>query len=207
MTEHLVSTEVHGRFLHEKRDSGRLLVGFHGYAELAESSMEELQRIPGEEAWSLVAVQALHTFYTRSGQVVACWMTSQHRERAIASNVAFVKSVLAALPPYQKLVFAGFSQGAAMAIRAAAWSARADGLILLGGDIPPEIRSDESLHLPPVLLGRGSRDEWYTEEKFKQDLSFLEARTRVTRCMYAGGHEWTDAFRAAAGEFLREIAG
>ena len=205
MKTHTVETSVHGRFLHEERGAEKLLVGFHGYAEVAETHMEELRKIEGIEEWSLAAVQALHPFYTRSGQVVASWMTSLDRELAIADNVAYVHKVLGMLPKPRTLVYLGFSQGAAMAARAAAFAGPTAGLILLGGDIPPEIQTDERLTLPPVLLARGERDDWYTEEKFKKDLSFLESKTRVTRCVFAGGHEWTDAFRDAAGSFLRSL--
>jgi predicted esterase len=205
MNTHTIETSVHGRFLHEARGAEKLLVGFHGYAEVAESHLAELQKIEGIETWSLAAVQALHPFYTRSGQVVASWMTSLDRELAIADNVAYVHKVLGTLPKPRTLVFIGFSQGAAMAARAAAYAGPAAGLILLGGDIPPEIRADERLILPPVLLARGTRDEWYTEEKFNNDLSFLESKTRVTPCVFDGGHEWTDPFRHAAASFLRSL--
>lgn len=199
-----VSTTIHGRFLHVDRGAERLLVGFHGYAETAEPHLEELEKIPGIGEWSVAAVQALHPFYTRSGAVVANWMTKQDRELAIEDNIRYVQQVIHALPRPRTLVFLGFSQGAAMAIRAAAYAgAHPAGLILLGGEIPPELMDDLSLQFPPVLLGRGTRDEWYTDEKFKKDLSFLETKTRVTRCVFAGGHEWVDAFREACGEFLR----
>ena len=162
-TTHTIETITHGRYLVERRESQRLLVGFHGYAETAERHMEELRRIdPGEE-WTLVAVQALNRFYTRTEEVVANWMTRQDRELAIADNIEYVRRVVAALGPYQRLVFAGFSQGAAMAYRAAA-TVGADGLIILGGDIPPDVDTVSV----PVLLGRGERDDWYTEEKLRK---------------------------------------
>ncbi len=202
-----IETSVHGRFLHEARGGDALLLGFHGYGEDAQAHFEQLQQIPGIEQWSVVAVQALHPFYTRSGAVVASWMTSLDRELAIADNIDYVRRVLGLLPRPRTLVFAGFSQGAAMAARAAAYAGPCAGLILLGGDMPPEIQSDEGVVLPPVLLGRGTRDEWYTDEKFRKDLSFLESKTRVTRCVFAGGHEWSGDFRAAAGEFLRRVHG
>jgi predicted esterase len=195
-----LETSIHDHYLYEDRGADRLLVGFHGYGEDAAAHLDQLRQIPGIERWSLVAIQALHPFYTRSGAVVASWMTSLDREHAIFDNVAWVQKVLAALPRPKTLVFAGFSQGAAMAARAAAFAAKADGLIMLGGDVPSDVYEHD---LPPVLLGRGSRDEWYTDEKFKKDLSFLETKTRVTRCVFAGGHEWTDVFRGAAGDFLR----
>jgi predicted esterase len=197
-----IETTVHGRFLYEDRGAARLLVGFHGYAETAETHLAELQELPGTDAWSLAAVQALHPFYTRAGSVVASWMTSVDRELAIADNVAYVARVLTSLPAPETLVFFGFSQGAAMAVRAAAFAgARPAGLILLGGDIPPEVVAAD-VTLPPTLLARGVRDEWYTDEKFKKDVSFLEMKTRVTSCVFDGGHEFTDEFREAAGHFL-----
>lgn len=201
MLTELVETPVHGRYLYEDRGPERLLVGFHGYAEGADAHFAELAKIPGIDQWSVVCVQALHPFYTRSGQVVASWMTSLDREQAIADNLRYVKNVLASVPAPRTLVFSGFSQGAAMAARACADNACA-GLMLLGGDIPPEIKGRPGVSLPPVLVGRGTRDEWYTDEKFKSDLEFLEGKTRVTRCVFAGGHEWSDAYRQAAGEFL-----
>jgi predicted esterase len=195
-----LSTTVHGRYLYEDRGPERLLVGFHGYAETADVNFAELQQLPGIERWSVVSIQALHPFYTRTGEVVANWMTKLDRELAIADNLGYVSNVLAQLPSPRQLVFAGFSQGAAMAARAAA-SIPCAGLILLGGDVPPEVKNDGA-QLPPVLLARGTRDDWYTAEKFDADAAFLEPRTRVTKLVFDGGHEWSDAFRTAAGEFL-----
>jgi predicted esterase len=194
-----VTTTIHGRLLHVERGSERLLVGFHGYAETAEPHLEELERIPGIGEWSVAAVQALHPFYTRSGAVVANWMTKQDRELAIDENLDYVRQVLAAIPRPETLVFLGFSQGAAMAARGAAFAgANPSGLVLLGGDIPEEIGTRDKLP-SRVFLGRGERDDWYTAEKLKKDLSFVpDAMT----CVYDGGHEWTEGLRSSIGEFL-----
>jgi predicted esterase len=200
-----IETAVHGRYLYEDRGAERLLVGFHGYGEDAATHLAELARIPGIERWSVVSVQALHPFYTRTGSVVASWMTSLDRELALADNISYVRRVLDALPRPHTLVFAGFSQGASMAARAAAHAGRAAALMMLGGDVPAELQSDESVKLPTVLLGRGTRDDWYTEEKFNKDLSYLDTNTRVIRCVFEGGHEWSDPFRTAAGELLRSV--
>jgi predicted esterase len=201
-----IATTIHGRFLYRERDPRLLLVGFHGYAETAEIHMSELEKIPDAEEWSLLAIQALHPFYTRTGTVVASWMTSLDREHAIADNLAFIRAVLESVPGPESLVFAGFSQGASMAARAAAHVGQPAGLILLGGDIPPEIKADAALRLPPTLLGRGERDDWYSPEKFKQDLSYLTERSTVLEHTFDGGHEWTDGFREAAGRFLRSVS-
>lgn len=195
-----IETPIHGRVLFEERSPGHLLVGFHGYAETAEAQMKELERIPGIGEWSVAAVQALHPFYSKGGTVIgASWMTSLDRELAIADNIEYVRRVIASLesggkPPHST-VFLGFSQGAAMAARAAS-HIEASGLIMIGGDLPPDVRERP---LPPTLLIRGSKDEWYSEEKLKEDLRFLAPERTL---IHDGGHEWNDEVRAAAGEFL-----
>jgi predicted esterase len=188
-----------------------LLVGFHGYGQNAEVCLAELGRIPGPLA-VLVAVQALHRFYnTKNGDVVGSWMTKLDREQAISDNVSYVASVLRALasglPADDRLVYLGFSQGAAMAYRAAARGPRpAQGIIALGGDVPPDVGDDTAITLPRVLIGRGLHDEWYTEEKVSADLSRLRARgAEVEIVRFAGGHEWTDEFRNASAAFLRRV--
>lgn len=200
-----VPATVHGRYLYEQRDVDRLLVGFHGYAEVAETHLAELSKIPEVEKWSVVSVQALHPFYTRSGEVVANWMTRLDRELAVQDNIEYVRNVLASLPTPGLLVFSGFSQGASMAARAAA-AIPCAGLIMLGGDLPPDVTT-EGAQLPPVLLARGTSDDWYTDAKFQADLRFLEGRTAVTSCVFDGGHEWSNAFRAVAADFLAGLRG
>lgn len=211
--ERIVPALVHGRYLLERpaeRTGVPLVIGFHGYAESAERSLEQLRQIPGAEGWALCAVQALHPFYNRANEVVANWMTRLDRERAILDNLRFVGSVLAEvralLPGCDRWAFAGFSQGGAMAYRAAAASppgARA--VVILGSDLPPELDLAALAALPPLLIARGDREEWYDEKKLAADLDRLRsAGTRVRPLTYAGGHEWTGEFRAAAGAFLAE---
>jgi predicted esterase len=57
----------------------------------------------------------------RTDEVVASWMTRQDRETAISDNVAYVDAAVASVPrePQSPVVYAGFSQGTAMAFRAA----------------------------------------------------------------------------------------
>ena len=193
---HTIETKTHGRYLVRRGTNAHLLVGFHGYGESAEKHLSELEKVGVD--WTLVAVQGLHRFYTRSEDVVASWMTRQDRELAIADNIEYVRRVVDELKPSDRLVFAGFSQGAAMAYRAAN-AILCNGLIILGGDLPPDVATADV----PVLIGRGTRDDWYTDEKLKKDLSFLpHAETRV----FDGGHEWSDDFRAAAREFLSSLS-
>ena len=157
----------------------------------------------------MASVQALHWFYDRTHQhVVASWMTKLYRERAIADNLRYIDRVVADLLDHHATngctVYEGFSQGASMAYRAAsAIRHQSDGLIVLGGDIPPELRQADSLDLPPTLIGRGVRDEWFTQKRYDADLSFLASSgVTVEPVVFDGGHEWTDEFRLAAGKLL-----
>jgi len=212
--EYLAAT-THGRFLlaGAEEKGSPLLVGFHGYGENAEHHLEKLVQIPGADSWRLCAVQALHPFYTRQGDVVASWMTKQGRDRAIADNIRYTASVVADLKRRfgtpRRLVYAGFSQGVAMAWRATACGGHpCHGLIALAGDVPPEVAAGEHPALPPVLLGRGVADGWYDKGKMQADLAVLERLgAEVTHCVFQGGHDWTDEFFAAAGEFLRRVEG
>lgn len=202
--EHTIAAATHGRYLVREGSPERLLVGFHGYAENAETHLGELLKIRGIDQWTVVAVQALNRFYAgRTQRVVAGWMTSEDRELMIPDNLAYVQSVVDRVrgPLARTLVFAGFSQGVAMAYRAAA-DIPCDGVIALAGDVPPDVTES----VPPALLGRGTADDWYTAEKLDKDLRFLETITNVTTCVFDGGHEWTDTFRNAAADYLQRIA-
>jgi predicted esterase len=206
-----LETTVQGRYLVRPgtAEDAPLLVTFHGYAENAERNLEAAVEVPGIHDWTVVAVQALHPFYnSKTGEVVASWMTKLDRESAIAHNIRYVGQVVGRVKASLKvdgvLVYAGFSQGTAMAYRAAAGSGhRCHGIIALGGDVPPDLAERETSNFPPVLIGRGDADEWYTQEKVEHDLALLEAvGASVEICVFDGGHEWAAEFRRCCGEFL-----
>lgn len=206
-----IAARVHGRYLVEPADRpgpAPLLVGFHGYGEHAERHLAELRRIPGSARWVRVAVQALHRHYSADRRhVVGSWMTRQDRALAIADNIAYVRDVVSRVRrDYATdgcVVYCGFSQGVAMAYRAARRAGHpCRGVIALAGDVPPELMEAPDGDWPPVLVGRGTTDAWYTEVKMAADLAFLERVAPVTPVVFDGGHAWTDAIRAAAGRFL-----
>lgn len=138
-------------------------------------------------------------------------MTKEDREQTIADNLTYVDGVLdalmvdggAAAPP----VFAGFSQGVAMAYRAAARSRHGcAGLIVLAGDVPPDVADDHGSLPSSLLLGRGTADSWYTEDKMTADQAVLAAcGTTVETCVFEDGHVWNEAFHRAAGDYLTRI--
>ena len=232
----LVPATVHGRVLIDTDGDAavslRVLVGFHGYGQSAEDMIEELRRIPDADQWTRVSIQALNRFYTRGdAKVVANWMTREDREQAIADNIAYVDAVLdrvarakahalqteatevqgrggSEVPGFSpgQVVLAGFSQGVAMAYRAALLGARpVAGSIALAGDIPPELKTDVAHRhpWPKVLIGVGHLEQWYSSDKVDQDEAFLTARgVEHSVVRFKGGHEWTEEFRDAAGAFL-----
>jgi dienelactone hydrolase len=225
--ERSIAATTHGRYLTVPAVAAApagLLVGFHGYAEGAESQLERLRAIPGSDRWTLLAIQGLHRFYQRrTNEVIASWMTRQDRELAIADNLAYVESVVDVVwgdrfaPPRPtdderrrdkpRLVFAGFSQGVAMALRAAcATPRRVDGIIAVGGDVPPEIGADALARVRSALVCRGERDEWYSTDKFQHDVTRLrQSGAAVHPVNFEGGHEWSETVLEKAAAFLRDL--
>jgi predicted esterase len=211
--ERTIATATHGRYLVLPPASpgpAPVLVGFHGYAEAAETQLERLRAIPGADRWLIVSIQGMHRFYQRrTNDVIAGWMTRQDRELAIADNLAYVAGVMDAVarewPDAPRLAFAAFSQGVAMAFRAATASSRpVDGVIAVGGDVPPELGANLLARVPAALVCRGARDEWYTQTTFDSDVRRLrEAGTDVRPLAFDGGHEWSDDVVREAARFLR----
>jgi len=135
-------------------------------------------------------------------------VTRQDRDLAIADNLAYVEAVIAAVRRDHRttdtIVYAGFSQGVAMAYRATAFvrSPPASGAILLAGDVPPDV-APHLAELPPLLIGRGTADEWYTETKAAADATvFQQTGVQPTVHVFEGGHVWDPSFTARAGTFL-----
>ena len=210
MDTRTIATGTHGRYLAEIPEPSRgTLVGFHGYQENAAIMFDALKRVAGERPVGIVSVQGLHRFYSRAEDVIASWMTKEDRELAIADNVAYVAKVLSAVADEygvtRPLIYAGFSQGVAMAYRAAVFAQRpCDGVIALAGDVPPDVAPLAS-SLPRVLLGRGAEDKWYTGDMAAKDRDVLQrGGVTVIEHVFDGGHLWTPEFIARAGAFVDE---
>ena len=216
MRELNIPVTTHGRLLMDEAEGGppvplKLLVGCHGYAQSADEMIEMLRSIPTGAAWTRLSIQALHRFYRgRSGVTVASWMTRQDRELLIGDNLAYVNAAIAQVAgtrAIDRLVFCGFSQGVAMAFRAGLLGARkADAALALGGDVPPELLADQDMTFPRVLLARGTRDEWYTDEKLQADQAHLVARgAPVETLTFEGAHEWHVEFATRAAVILDSL--
>jgi predicted esterase len=137
-------------------------------------------------------------------------MTRQDRELLVGDNVAYADAAIAQVAGVRtidRLVFCGFSQGVPMAFRAGLLGARrADAVLALGGDVPPELLADAAMTFPRVLLSRGERDDWYTDAKLQADESALRARgCRVETLVFDGAHEWNIDFAARAAVVLASV--
>lgn len=209
--ERTIATTTHGRYLVDAAlDGAPILAGFHGYGEAAAVHLERLRAIPGAEHWTILSIQGLHRFYQRrTNEVVASWMTREDRDLAIADNRAYVSAAIDAEVRNHGgacgVVFAGFSQGVAMAFRAASHVHHSIlGIVAVGGDVPPELAAPELSGLGHVLLMRGARDPFYSSEKFHEDQHRLrDAGVRVMALEFDGGHEWSAPVLDAASQFLR----
>jgi predicted esterase len=206
-----IRTTIHGRYLVDIGEHSRAtLVGFHGYKENAAIQMDILKRLAGDRPIGLISIQGLHRFYSRGKDVVASWMTKEDREAAIAENIEYVGRVLTQVADEfgitRPLIYVGFSQGVAMAYRAAAFVQRpCDAVIALAGDLPPDV-APVAASLPRTLIGRGSEEEWYTEEKAAKDLDALRvAGVSVEEYVFNGGHLWTADFFERAANFVDEL--
>lgn len=211
----LVEATTHGRYLVQPPPNGTprgLLIGFHGYTETAPVMLDRLAAIPGADQWLVASIQGLHRFYRGSAQeLAASWMTREDRELAIRDNEAYVTGIvntlLAECASCTSLVFAGFSQGVAMAFRAACAVARpVNAVVALGGDVPPELAADALGRIAHAFHARGDRDPWYTAQQFAADqVRLKDAGVDLTMYCFDADHAWTSVFSDAAGHFLHRF--
>jgi len=204
-----IHTQISGRYIIEKSSENGpypLFVGFHGYGEDAETHLMMMKQIPGIHKWLCCSIQALHPFYARSETIGASWMTSQDRDLRIQENIQYVDAAIAQLKQLfvvsDVLVYHGFSQGTAMACRAALLGKNSpSGVLLLGGDIPPDLNNLD--RLCRILIARGHRDRIYSLKQWNHDVTRLkQSSLNPVLCAFHGGHGGSSEYYHAASEFL-----
>ncbi|UZJ38661.1 alpha/beta hydrolase [Prosthecochloris sp. SCSIO W1103] len=215
MPEHyFIKTEISGRYVIQKpsgEDPFHLIVGFHGYGQLAEDELALLKGMTGNSAWLCCAVEALHPFYKQKGMVGANWMTSRNRELMIQENISYVTAVITELEKRYSLsgtlVYHGFSMGAAMAARSALLGNREPTAVMfLGGNIPPE--HEKLGKMKKAHIARGNADRLYTQNEFERDKKRLnESGVPFEHCCFPGGHEADEQYLESAGVFLEQLLG
>jgi predicted esterase len=211
------ATQVHGRYFVHPSRSGHpacWLVGFHGQGQTAEAFLADLQRVPRGPDWLVTSIQGLNRYYAgRTQTIVAAWMTSQDRELAITDNVAWVDAALDEIEREfgspRAIVYAGFSQGVAMAYRAAMLGRRrCAAIVAANADLPPELKHGSNRRWPIVLASTGTRDDWYSPARLEADVEFLRGQgVNVRTLIHGGGHEWADALVQEVGQLLAEVEG
>ena len=209
---HFIKTVVSGRYVIRKPSDEapyKLLVGFHGYGQLAEDELSLLQGITGNSGWMCCSIEALHPFYKEKGMVGANWMTNRNRELMIDENISYVNAVITELGDNHHLdgtlVYHGFSMGAAMAVRTALFGSHEPAAVMvLGGNIPPEHKELEKLK--KAHIARGNTDRLYTRKEFERDKKRLEeSGVPFDHCCFTGGHEASEKYLESAGVFLKRL--
>ena len=91
-----------------------------------------------------------------------------------------------------------------MAYRAALLGKRpAAGIIAIGGDVPPDVKTVPAAKWPRVLIAAGAKDQWYTDDKLAADEAFLKSHGVAYEIYrHDEGHEITAGVREAAAKFL-----
>lgn len=200
MSEHHLSVPRTARYetLGNEAAPAEIWFVLHGYGQLAARFIRQFAALD-EGTRLIVAPEALSRFYLEGGgteKIGASWMTREDRLTEIADYVRYLDAVYGAVgaETSQRVVVLGFSQGTATAARwLAMGTARADRLILWGGEVPPDL--DLAAARPrwgetALTLVVGSADQYITPKVLARDEERLRAhdiRYRVER--FEGGHE------------------
>lgn len=203
MDEHRLSVPRSARYFtigDDPKTAQEIWFVLHGYGQLAGRFLRHFAAL-GDDTRSVVAPEGLSRFYLEGDardKVGASWMTREDRLTEIDDYVHYLDVVFSEVvhgrrPPGGIHVL-GFSQGTATACR---WlvlgSARADRLILWGGEVPPDLdlglarRRWEQM---TMLFVAGSEDPFITPKVLSRDEQRLREHGigyRVER--FEGGHE------------------
>lgn len=175
---------------------------FHGYAQLANTFINEFESQVDEET-AVIAPEGLHRFYKRGfyGEVVASWMTSEERLSDIEDNNAYLNQVYEAyIRPEQSLHILGFSQGVATACR---WLAETNiplkDLVLWAGSFPQDLNPSKasSITIGNCYMAYDSEDPFWNETSWNKQLESIKS-FGVEPIVYpfTGGHKIPqDAFK------------
>lgn len=197
----------------------RVIIGFHGYGERAETQVRRFDKIKFSERDLWLCPQALHGFLIKNREFRDMdevdkwgwsWMNSSQRSEHIIQNkthTANLKSALADLGlENTQIILVGHSQGASHAWRVASWWP-VSLLILHAGDIPPELRKQWPTTLRnsgvQILLARSQQDPIYTQELFKRDCRIIEGmKAHFQIWESTGSHQWSHSWSSYLSTFL-----
>lgn len=208
-----VARTAHFFTLGQPERARQLWLVCHGYAQTADEFLQNFALLDDGTRF-VVAPEGTNQWYRKgfSGEVTANWMTRRFREAAIADNAGFLQTLynqcVAQVPSDARIVFLGFSQGAATLCR---WLVetrpRFHDLVLWGG-LPPE-DLDYGAHKKYLADKRlcllyGASDPFLTPERL-DSVAELEAKNGFVfpKIQFEGGHDIPpDALR----DFLQKQA-
>jgi len=176
----------------------------HGHGHLAQFFIKKFNSLDDGKTL-VVAPEGLNRYYLEgfTGKVGSTWMTKEDRLTDIRNYITFLDSVYndvlsnEDLNPNQ-INFLGFSQGAATVSRwAIQGTADFDRLILWSGIFPPDMDfevANKILSGKEIISVFGDKDEFVTEERWKEFL-MLEEKLQVEtkKVQFGGGHELNEA--------------
>ncbi|HEU5323917.1 MAG TPA: hypothetical protein VFX28_24160 [Methylomirabilota bacterium] len=201
MNEHRLSVPRSARYFTLGSPAREVWFVLHGYGQLAAPFLSQLASLD-DGTRCLVAPEGLSRFYVdhRERQVGASWMTREDRLAEIDDYVRYLDAVYAGVFGRVRrdavaVHVLGFSQGCATAARWVAFgTARADRLVLWGGEVPPDLeleRAEVKARLARVdlTLVVGSDDRYITPKVVARDTGRLAAAGIPHRVLsYHGDH-------------------
>ena len=203
MDEHRLSVPRSARYFTigaDSRSAREIWFVLHGYGQLAGRFLRHFASVSDGQR-TVVAPEALSRFYLEGearDKVGASWMTREDRLTEIDDYVHYLDVVFSEVTHERRssggIHVLGFSQGTATACRWLAYGrARADRLILWGGEVPPDLDLAQARARwtdTAVLFVAGSGDQFITPKVLARDEQRLKEsgiRYRVER--FEGGHE------------------
>ena len=85
---HTIPTQIHGRYLVRDGPPERLFIGFHGYGQTAEQHMEDVEPIPGLDAWTVAELWLMGAPPERAQHVVDITATFDRKIAALRAHVS-----------------------------------------------------------------------------------------------------------------------
>lgn len=203
MTEHHLSVRRTARYFTlgpAAATAREVWIVLHGYGQLAARFLRHFAPLD-DGARCVVAPEGLSRFYAESGRndkIGASWMTREDRLSEIDDYIRYLDTlydeVMRGAGVAARVAVLGFSQGTATAARwLAQGKARADRLILWGGEVPPDLdlaAAHDHWQKTDVTLVVGSEDPFITSKVLARDEQRLREHGvsfRVVR--FDGGHE------------------
>ncbi|WP_158735740.1 alpha/beta hydrolase [Alteribacillus sp. YIM 98480] len=191
--------------------SKAVVVMMHGRSQTTDDILSLVDRIDLPDVHYMAPQAAGNSWYPK-GFMEKLSENEPHVSDALKSYHARITSLLEEGVPLNKIVLAGFSQGACLTAEyALRHPGRYGGLLLFtGGALGPEgtrWKPNGSFNETPVFLGSSDVDSWVPEKRVHETAAaFEQAGAHVTKKIYKGmDHLVNDEEIAAAREMIQKV--